>query len=108
MAGDDKRRAFDLSEPVLQRLCDLQRAPAILSVEQRQVLTRKQISYVHNANRGKEHPRIAVGVAAAEVEQVHFILAASERELVAKGASRERVSVGSHLLHPLPDVSLRD
>ena len=59
-----------------QRIADLDAAAAVVGVEQRQVLAREDVAGVHHAKRRETDPRVAVGVAAAEVIQVDLVGAA--------------------------------
>src|SRR6185295_11612491 len=105
---DDERRALDGAIAGVERPAYLERAAAVAGIEARQLVAGKQIADVHHAERAEEHPRVAVGVAASEVEQVDLVGTAEERQLPPEGARRQPAAADAHLLHPLLRVPLRD
>ena len=86
-------------------------------------LPEKMSAACSDAQRREQDERVAVGVAAAEVEQIHFVRALAERHLVLERPLRQslaavlledglrrhglirRGAVGDHLLHVRPRCS---
>ena len=107
-----------------ERVGDLDAAAAVVAVEQRYQLAGEDVAGVHHAQRRKDHPRIAVGVAAPEVIQIDPLRAAADRHLVLERAIghvlsavrlehvRRDAALGAFrrqpLLHVGPGVRVRD
>ena len=93
VAGDDGFDVLQFPGGLGQRVADQDAAAAVVGVEQRDVLAREDVAGVHDAKRREHHPRVAVGVAAAEVEQIDLVGALPDRHLVLERLGRQAPAV---------------